>query len=90
MSRLAIEMLENSRLAEVIGQVERGEEVDVERTLTLQALDVVRAGELFLADALKREDEADEQFKQLLEEICEESMGVQPVVEGPASAEGDP
>lgn len=59
-------MLETNRLTEVIGQVERGEEVDVNRVLALQSLDIARAGQLFLADALKREDEADEQFRQLL------------------------
>lgn len=66
MKSLAIDMLETNRLTEVIGQVERGEEVDVNRVLALQSLDIARAGQLFLADALKREDEADEQFRQLL------------------------
>ncbi len=66
MTSLAIDMLENNRLAEVIEQVEKGEEVDVDRALALQSLDAVRAGQLFLVDALKREDEADEQFKQLV------------------------
>lgn len=65
MTSRTIEMLEKSRLAGVIEQVEKGEEVDTNRILTLQALDIARAGELFVAEALKREDEADEQFRQL-------------------------
>lgn len=65
MKSLAIELLENSRLAGAIEQVEKGEEVDWDRLLTLQSLDIARAGELFLIDALEREDEADEQFRQL-------------------------
>ena len=63
MTGLAIDMLENNRLASVIGQVEEGEEVDIDRVLALQSLDAARAGQLFLVDALKREDEADEQFE---------------------------
>ena len=51
--------LENSRLASVIDRIEKGEEVDIRRVLTLQALDVALAGELFLLDALDGEDQAD-------------------------------
>ena len=59
-------MLEESRLAGMIEDTEAGRPVDVKKVKTLQMLDVARAGQLFLADALKREDEADEQFKRQL------------------------
>ena len=59
-------MLEESRLAGVIEDIEAGRPVDIKKVKTLQTLDVARAGQLFLADALKREDEADEQFKRQL------------------------
>jgi hypothetical protein len=68
MSSRAIPMLEESRLAGVIEDVEAGRPVDVKRVETLQALDTARAGQLFLADALRREDEADEQFARQLRE----------------------
>jgi hypothetical protein len=61
-SSRAIPLLEGSRLAGVIKQVEADEPVDVKKIETLQALDLARAGQTFLADALRREDEADEQF----------------------------
>lgn len=51
--------MENSRLASVISKVENGEPVDIQQTLTLQALDIARAGELFLLDSLDSEDESD-------------------------------
>ena len=62
----AITLLEESRLVGVIEDVEAGRPVDVRKIETLQALDVARAGQLFLADALKREDEADEEFARRL------------------------
>ena len=63
----ATKLLEESRLATLIGQVERGEEVDWDRLLRLQALDVARAGELFMADAMRREDESYEHCRQLID-----------------------
>jgi len=62
-SSRAITMLEESRLAGVIEDVEAGRPVDVKKVETLQALDVARAGQQFLADALRREDEADAEFE---------------------------
>ena len=58
--------LENSRLAAVIAQVEKGEAVDMARALALQALELVRVGQLVVVDAMKREDESDEKFRQLI------------------------
>jgi hypothetical protein len=55
-----VDNLRNSRIAGVIGQVERGEQVDVDRLLLLQTLDIVHAGQLFLADAIERETELDD------------------------------
>jgi hypothetical protein len=66
MNSRAIPLLEESRLAGVIEDVEAGRPVDVKKVETLMALDVAREGQLFLADALRREDEADEQFRQQL------------------------
>ena len=53
-----------SRLADLIGQVERGEEVDYNRLLALQGLDAARDEELAIAAGLRREDEADEWIEQ--------------------------
>ena len=64
----AIPMLEESRLAGVIEDVEAGRPVDVKKVETLQALDIARAGQLFLRDALIREDEADAEFERQLGE----------------------
>lgn len=62
----AIPMLEESRLAGVIEDVEADRPVDIKKVETLQALDIAQAGQLFLADALRREDEADAEFKRQL------------------------
>ncbi len=59
-------MLEESRLVGVIEDIEAGRPVDVKEIEILQALDIARAGQLFLADALRREDEADEEFARRL------------------------
>ena len=64
----AILMLEESRLAGVIEDIEVGRKPDYLRVMVLQSLDIVRAGQLFLADALKREDEADAEFERRLRE----------------------
>lgn len=63
-----IKILEESRLAGVIEDVEAGRSVDVKKVETLQALDIARAGQLFLRDALIREDEADAEFERQLGE----------------------
>lgn len=60
------EILENSRLADMIERIERGESVDTNRVLTLQALDVARVGELFVKDAIEREREFDDEFRSQL------------------------
>ena len=70
MANRVIEMLEESRLARVISDVEAGEQVDYGKVATLQAFDIARAGEVFLAERLKMEDEADRQ----LEEMMNQSM----------------
>lgn len=55
-----VDKLRNGRIAGAIGQVERGEDVDTEKLLLLQQLDVVHAGQLFLADRIEDERLADE------------------------------
>ncbi len=66
MSRLR-DLTESSRLNEVAEKIERGEDVDWNRVHTLQSLDIARAGRAALLDALDREDEADEQLRELLD-----------------------
>ncbi len=68
MANRAIEMLGESRLAKVISDIEAGEQVDYGRVATLQAFDIARAGEVFLAERLKMEDEADRQMEEILNE----------------------
>ncbi len=60
--------LENSRLVKVIEQVEAGEKVDWARVGLLQTLDVARAGQQALVEALEQQDEANEHFRQLGDE----------------------
>ncbi len=52
--------LRNSRIATAIGQIERGEVVDWKKLDTLQALDLVQAGRLFVADAIDAQESDDE------------------------------
>jgi hypothetical protein len=56
---------EDGRLARVIEQVENGEPVDWQRVALLQTLDIARAGQRFLTEALEREENADEQLRSL-------------------------
>lgn len=51
--------LNNSRIQAAIGQVENNEDVDWAKLGKLQTLDLARVGELFLLEALEREDIAD-------------------------------
>jgi hypothetical protein len=55
-----VDKLRNNRIAGVISQIERGEEVDWAKLDLLQSLDLVDAGMQHLADALERDQEADE------------------------------
>lgn len=55
-----LSVLQNSRIATLIGQVERGEDVDLNRVLTLQALDAAKVSEDFVIDALVAERQADD------------------------------
>ncbi len=68
MANRAIEMLGKSRLVKVISDIEAGEQVDYGKVATLQAFDIARAGEVFLAERLKIEDEADRQMEEILNE----------------------
>lgn len=56
---------EESRLAGVIRDVEADLLVDIKKIGTLQALDLAEIGRSALADALDRENEADEQARQI-------------------------
>lgn len=68
MSSRQAQMLEGSRLSDLIAKIEAGESVDLQRVATLQALDIARAGEVFVADAIQRERDADERAIQRLME----------------------
>jgi len=61
--------LGRSRLTEVIEALENREPVDVQRVAALQSLDLVMAGRAVVLEAMEREDQADEQFRQVLESI---------------------
>jgi hypothetical protein len=61
--------LRNSRLAGVAAQLESGEPVDWRRLAQQQAIDMARDGQLALADAIEREEEFDERFEQLLDQL---------------------
>lgn len=64
MSRLT-DFLENSRTARLIQQVEQGEDVDIRRVLTLQALELARMSELALLDALEIQEAANVECERL-------------------------
>jgi hypothetical protein len=51
-----------SRIDEIIASVEAGETVDLDRAMTLMALDMVRSGERHVEDHIERQRWADEQF----------------------------
>lgn len=59
----AVDFLKQSRLVDLIKQVEQGEDVDLKRVAKLQALDLARLGEVFVVEALEREEQADEQLR---------------------------
>lgn len=54
--------LRNSRLHQARQQLERGESVDWDRLTALQAADIVCIGQEVLADAIEREEKADDAF----------------------------
>jgi hypothetical protein len=60
-----VDRLRNSRVAEAIATLERGEPVDLNRLHLLQALDVVRAGQMAIVEACDREKEFDERAYEL-------------------------
>ncbi len=66
MANRVVESLKESRLARMITNIEAGEKVDYGKVATLQAFDFVRAGQLFLAERLEIEEEADRQMEELL------------------------
>lgn len=51
-----------SRIDEIIASVEAGEEVDLNRAMTLLTLDLVKSGERHVEDHIERQRWADEQF----------------------------
>ena len=66
---LGSELLKNSRLAGLIGQVERGEPVDTGRLLLLQHLDFARAGQLYAIDAFDFQEEESADSRAILERL---------------------
>lgn len=64
------QILEHSRIAAVIASVEKGEHVDTERVLALQALDVARSGELFAVEFMDSERLADDEFARAIGQVA--------------------
>lgn len=52
------------RLGEVAKAIESGESFDPKRAMALQTLDLIRAGRQFAEQAVKRDEDFDEQLKQ--------------------------
>jgi len=68
MSRL-LEQLENSRIAELIGKIESGQSVtgaDLDRLTLLQPLDLIRSGQIAVAEAIRFQEEQDARTERLL------------------------
>lgn len=70
MSWLA-DKLRTSRTAAALGAIEKGEAVDWQRWSTAQPLELVHAGELFAADLIEREEQADAEFEQFCNDLLE-------------------
>lgn len=60
------ELTENSRLSEAIKQIEEGTPVNWVQVASLQCLDIATCGRAELLDALDREDQADEDLKEII------------------------
>ena len=60
-----IDQLRNGRLAGIAAKIESGEPVDWRKEATLQSMDIVRAGQHALADAIEEEEREDGRLKQL-------------------------
>lgn len=54
------DILRNSRLTQLIDDIEHGRPVDFDRLATLSMLDTVQVGRLFLADAIEFQEQCDE------------------------------
>ena len=65
----ATDRIRNGRIATVIGQVERSEEVDLVKLGLLQSLDTVQEGREQLADAIERNDAADDKAIEFLRSL---------------------
>lgn len=66
MDWLIDQLRSGGRIGEAARQIESGEPVDWQKIDRLGPLDLVRAGQQFLADALQEEREADERAAQFL------------------------
>jgi hypothetical protein len=53
------DLLRNSRLTQLITDIEHGRPVDYDRLAALQTLETVQVGRLFLADAIDWQEECD-------------------------------
>ena len=68
-------MLENSRLVGLIHKLEQGESVstaELDRFALLQQLDLVRAGQIAAADAIRFHEEQDQRIERLLKAQIEQ------------------
>lgn len=61
-----VDQLRNGRLAGIAAKIESGEPVDWRKEQQLQAIDIVRAGQQALADAIEREEIEDGRIQQLV------------------------
>lgn len=61
-----LDYLRNSRLTGIAAKINSGEPVNWQQESQLQTIDIVRHGQLALADAIEREEEADAQFEALV------------------------
>jgi hypothetical protein len=63
------DLLRNSRLTQLINDIENGRPVDPVRLTVLQHLDTVQIGRLFLADAIEFQESADERAAELARQL---------------------
>ena len=61
------DILQQSRVSNLIGQIERGEQVDLRKIAALLTLDMVRLDESFAVEMLANERESDDRAVKLFE-----------------------
>lgn len=59
-------ILTPDRIGDAIAQLEKSEQVDWQKLANLQALDLVRAGRRFVEEAIKSNEEWDDEIRKVL------------------------